>query len=120
MSVAEQLGITQQHIGDDEKMWGALCQLIPLIGLLVIFALDDQKNKPFVRYHAVVSVAVALILLVVNLVTCAIAVPLTLLVPLFLAWKAYSGEVFDVPGVTKFLVDKGYLDSVKQLTSGKG
>lgn len=120
MSIKEQLGITEAHIGDDEKMWGALSQLVPIIGLAVVFALDEQKNKPYVRYHAVNSVMVTILGTVLTIVSCGLGGTVWALATLFLAWKAYEGNVFEVPFVSQFLLDKGYLDGVKQLTSGEG
>jgi uncharacterized membrane protein len=120
MSIQDQLGITQAHIGDDEKMWGALSQLIPIIGLAVVFVLDEQKNKPYVRYHAVTSVMVTILGTIITVVSCGLGGTLWALGTLFLAWKAYEGEVIEVPWVSQFLLDKGYLDGVKQLTSGQG
>jgi uncharacterized membrane protein len=88
------------------------------IGLLaiVILLVEDMKARPFQKFHAVQALAVnlvlAAILIIASIVTCGVG---TLLIPfafiplLYWAYKAYQGEYFEVPVVTDFIRNQGWV-----------
>ena len=107
-----------EQVTDDDKLWGLLSWL-PWVGwILAIIALviEPQKDRPFVRYHAIQSLAVNLILsvllFVLSIVTlgiCAFIFPLAWLVLLWPAIKAYQGEWVELPVVTDFCKNQGWI-----------
>ena len=106
------------QITDDDKLWGLLSWL-PWVGwILAIIALlvEPQKDRPFVRYHAIQALAVNLVLsvllFVLSIVTlgiCAFIFPLVWLVLLYPAIKAYQGEWVEIPVVTDFCKNQGWI-----------
>ncbi len=117
----DELGITPDVITDDDKMWGALCHILPIIGIIVLF-MDDKKDQPFLRYQAVHSIALNIVLgipwIIVSIVTCGLGSIAWAGCSLFLAWKAYEGEVIELPVVTPFLLSGGHLETSKQIDDG--
>ena len=103
----------------DDRMWALLAHLstflvIPIIWPLIIWALG--KGKPFIRYHAIQAVGVqvalwvagAVIVPAISFVTCGMGailyLPLAVLafVPLYGAWKAFSGVWSGYPMLSDF------------------
>lgn len=110
MSNEPMMGVTS-----DDKLWAALGYPIVLVAIIVLF-MEDKKNRPFIKFHAVQSIAVnvaffiiATILSVVTLGFGGICVPLLWLVFFYWAYKAYQGESFEVPVVTNFIKGQGWV-----------
>ena len=109
--------VTQQ-VTDDDKLWGLLSWL-PWVGwVLAIIALviEPQKNRPFVRHHAIQSLAVNVVLsvlmIVLSIVTlgiCALIFPLVWLALIYPAIKAYQGELIELPVITDFCKNQGWI-----------
>jgi uncharacterized membrane protein len=100
-------------INDQDKLMAALSYPIGIVAI-VILLVQDMKNRPFQKYHAVQALAVNVILIVLSIVlgwTVVLAcLPLLLwLVTLYWAYKAYQGEYFEIPGLTSFLRGQGWL-----------
>jgi uncharacterized membrane protein len=100
-------------INDQDKLMAALSYPIGIVAI-VILLVQDMKNRPFQKYHAVQALAVNIILIVLSIVlgwTVVLAcLPLLLwLVTLYWAYKAYQGEYFEIPGLTSFLRGQGWL-----------
>jgi uncharacterized membrane protein len=107
-----------EEITQDDKLWGLLSWL-PWVGwILAIVALlvEPQKNRAFVRYHAIqslaVNVALGVVGIVVSIVTlgiCGLVWPFLWLVLLYPAIKAYQGEWVKIPVVTDFCKNQGWI-----------
>jgi len=102
-------------VTSDDKLWSALGYPIVLIPIIMLL-MEDKKNRPFIKYHAVQSIAVnilffvvATILGIVTLGFGAICVPLLWLVFFYWAYLAYQGQMFRVPVVTDFLKKQGWV-----------
>jgi uncharacterized membrane protein len=99
--------------------------LVPLIILLT-----ESKNRPFQRYHAIQSLGLSVVIFVVNIGWCilsaliglvtaglgCILAPISFLVfiavvgvSLYYAYKAYQGEMFEIPVLTNFLKQQKWL-----------
>lgn len=107
-----------EEITDDDKLW-ALLSWLPWVGwMLAIVALlvEPQKERPFIRYNAVQSLAanvilgiVGIILSVVTLGILACIWPLVWLVLLYPAIKSYQGEWVEIPWLTNFCENQGWI-----------
>jgi len=95
-------------LGIDENIEGALSYFLGFV-TGILFLLLEKDNK-FVRFHAMQSTAVFIVLFVINIVLgiiLAITVVGLLLLPLiyitelalwiFLMYKAYKGDIFKLP-----------------------
>jgi len=102
-------------VTSDDKLWAALGYAIGLIAIVVLF-MEDKKERPFIKFHAIQSIAanvvffiVGTILSVVTLGIGSICLPLLWFVFLYWAYKAYQGEMFDIPVVTNFIKGQGWV-----------
>lgn len=106
----------EMEVTQDDKLWAAL-SWIPWVGpILAIIALlvEPQKNRPFVRYHAVQSLGANVLLIIISVVLgvtliLACLAPFIYLATLYPAIKAYQGEWLELPWLTQFCKDQGWI-----------
>ena len=91
-----------QEISDlGENIRGALCYILGFFSG-IFFLLTEKENK-FVRFHAMQSVIVSLGLMllmfipVLGWMLSVFIAPLSIILGLFLMYKAYQGEKFKLP-----------------------
>lgn len=99
----------------DDRLWAALGYPIPIVSLVILF-MEEKKDIPFLRFHAVQSIAlnIAVWLLIVILVAITLGVagicaPLLWFVTLWPAYDAFKGNYTEIPVITKFLKDQGWV-----------
>jgi uncharacterized membrane protein len=98
-----------EELSSDDKLWAAL-SWIPWVGwILAVIALliEPQKNRPFVRFHAVQAIGANIILGILSMilgvtVILACIAPLLWLITIYPAIKAYQGEYLEIPWLTDF------------------
>jgi uncharacterized membrane protein len=99
----------------DDKLWAALSYVLaPVIGIIVLL-MEDKKARPFIKFHAVQSIAASVAFWIVTLVITTVTlgfgglcVPLLWLVFLYWAYKAYQGEMVEIPVLTNFIKGQGW------------
>ncbi|GAB4504572.1 MAG: DUF4870 domain-containing protein [Anaerolineales bacterium] len=104
------------EITSDDKLWAALSYVLaPIVGIILLL-MEEKKNRPFLKFHAVQSIAASIaffiVAFVVSLVTLGfggLCVPLLWLVFLYWAYKAYQGEMFDIPMLTNLIKGQGWV-----------
>jgi uncharacterized membrane protein len=104
------------EISSDDKLW-AMLSWIPWLGVvLAIIALliEPQKDRPFVRFHAVQSIGaniiigiVSAVLVITVLLSC--LTPILGLLTIYPAIKAYQGEWLELPWLTQFCKSQGWI-----------
>lgn len=93
--------------GSNDKLMAALTYPIPIVGIIVLLS-DSMKNNPFLRLHAVQSIVLGVVLLIVTFVLGLLPIigcitPFIWLgVTLYYAYQAYQGKQFSIPFVTDF------------------
>ncbi len=100
-------------INDQDKLMAALSYPIGIVAI-VILVVEDMKNRPFQKYHAIQALAVNVLIIVLSIVlgwTIVLAcVPMLLwFVTLYWAYLAYQGQYFEIPGLTNFLKGQGWI-----------
>jgi uncharacterized membrane protein len=106
----------EQEITQDDKLWAALSWL-PWVGpLLAIIALlvEPQKDRDFVRFHAVQALAANVVLILISVVLgitviLACISPFIFLATIYPAVKAYQGERLELPWLTEFCKNQGWI-----------
>jgi uncharacterized membrane protein len=114
-------------INDNDRLLAALAYAIPGLVSLIILVSEENKRRPFQRFHAIQAlVADAAVWLVIVLGSCIIGtvigavtlgigsvcgcLPFLLVaLPLYWAWQAYQGKMFEVPVVTQFIRDQKWV-----------
>jgi uncharacterized membrane protein len=123
---------TPVEVASDDRLIAALTWLglvllqLPLVNIVILLA-DGNKNRPFQRHHAVQGIgfwvgAIIYEILAVVVFTVGSIVTLGLgalclwvifflphLLALVYAWQAYQGKELNIPLVTKFMKQQGWL-----------
>ena len=101
----------ENEITSDDKLFAALAYFFsPIVPILILF-LEDKKSRPFIRAHNAQALIVGLILWIVLGPVIVITLgcgSVIWLVMLYWAFKAYSGEYVEIPGITNFVKDQGW------------
>ncbi len=99
----------------DDKLWAALGYPIGLIAIIMLF-MEDKKNRPFIRYHAVQSIALWVVYVVLGVVITTVTLGfggicfgVVWLAFLYAAYLAYQGQMFTVPLVTDFIKNQHWV-----------
>jgi uncharacterized membrane protein len=102
-------------VTSDDKLWAALGYAIVLIAIIMLF-MEDKKSRPFIKFHAVQSIALWIVYIVLGSVITAvtfgiggICFAVAWLVFLYWAYLAYQGKMFEVPVVTNFIKNQGWV-----------
>jgi len=95
----------------DDKLWAALSYVFaPIVGIIVLL-MEDKKARPFIKFHAVQSIVISIVLFIVVPI---IAIPtfgcgsVLYFVMFWWAYKAYQGEMVEIPVVTNFIKNQGW------------
>lgn len=103
------------QLESNDKLLAAGSYLLPLIGIIILVT-DTMKAKPFMKFHAIQSIALNLVIWVLFFVLStvtfglgAICAPVIWLVMFWPAYKAYQGELFEIPVVTNFIKNQGWV-----------
>ena len=101
-------------VNDNDKLMAAIAWIIPILAI-VILVVEDMKNRPYQKYHAVnslaFSVAFFVILTILSIITFGFGGCLGILwfVVIYWAIKAYQGEWVVVPVITDFCKKQGWI-----------
>ena len=110
----EEMGQTPpgSDITPDDRMWAALAWLpiTPLWPLLAVVALllENTKDRPFVRYNAILSIATGVVLIPLSIVTLGCAA-LLYLVFFYWAYQAMMGQEVRVPFLSDWVKRQGWV-----------
>jgi len=97
------------EISSDDKLWAALCYIPyvnPIISIIVLL-MEEKKNRQFIKYHAVQSLVLGIIAYLLTPV-CGIGL-LVAVYMLYLAYQAYQGKYENVPALTDFIKNQGWV-----------
>jgi len=102
------------NVNDDDKLWSALSWAIPLIAIVVLL-MEGKRSRPFIKYHAVNSLVFAVVFgIVYTIITiCTFGFGSVLgivgLVAFYWAYLAYQGQWVEVPVLTNFVKNQGWV-----------
>jgi len=101
------------EVTDDDKLWALLSWLFWPIAVIVLL-LEDKKQRPFIKYHAVQALVVGVIGYVISGVLSVIGVGCVLwlavlIYQIYLAIKSYQGEWVEIPVITDFCKNQGWV-----------
>jgi len=93
--------------GSNDKLLAALTYPIPLVGIVILVS-DSMKNNPFLRTHAIQSLALGVVLFVLSIILsftvilACIAPIIWLAITIYYGYQAYQGKDVKIPVVTDF------------------
>ena len=99
-------------ITSDDKLWGLLSYFF--IIAIIVLLMDDKKNRPFIKFHAVQGIALSIGLTVISVVLGFIPFvgcisPFLWLVLLWPAIGAFQGKYTNIPFITDFIKKQGWV-----------
>ena len=93
-------------VSDDDKLWALLGYIFPLIALIALL-MEDKKNRPFIKYHAVHALIIGLITVLLSWACIGLII---WLYGIYIGFQAYSkGEWSEVPVITDFAKGQGWV-----------
>jgi uncharacterized membrane protein len=99
-------GPAGSEITQDDKLWSLLSLIFsPLIGIIVLL-IEDKKNRPFVRYNAVVSIVLGVLAIILSWACIGIII---WIYSIYLGVKAYQGEWVEVPVISDWVRKQGWV-----------
>lgn len=101
------------EVSSDDRLWVLLDFLLtPLFPLITLF-MEEKKNRPFVKYHNVPTLALGIaegiilgILAFIPVVNC--FAPLIYILNIVYAVKSFKGVNVDIPVLTAFCKQQGW------------
>jgi uncharacterized membrane protein len=114
---AADFAATPSEITDDDKLWSLLSWITGIVAIIVLL-MEDKKSRPFIKYNAVLALAVLVVITVLvsilSAITCGIGAILMLayIYPIYLGIKSFQGEWVSVPYVTDFVVNQGWAEKL--------
>jgi uncharacterized protein len=99
----------------DDRRWALLAYLFTPVVPLLLLLVENARQRPFVRAHLPQALALGVIqvgLLILSPFTaCLSSVAFLLFYVAIFYWglRAYNGELFDVPVVSKYVREQGWM-----------
>lgn len=107
--------MSSMDVTQDDKLWAALGYPVAIVALIVLF-MDEKKNRPFIKFHAIQSLIFNVALWVIYFILSAVSFgflslcfPLFWLITFWPAYKAYQGEWMELPVITNFMRKQGWV-----------
>ncbi len=104
--------MTQQpvdpNITSDDKLWALLSYIFAPIVSVIMLLIEDKKRRPFIKFHAVQSLILGIVEVILYVALGWIFVGICLggllwIYGLYVGIKAYNGETVTVPLVTDMI-----------------
>ena len=101
-------------VSSDDRLWVLLCFILTPLMPIITLLMEDKKNRPFIKYHAVPTLILGLaewvfimILAIIPFVGC--IGPLIYIINIIYALKANKGEYVEIPVATNFAKKQGWM-----------
>jgi hypothetical protein len=109
--------VIDPNITSDDKLWALLSYLLSPIVPIIVLVMEDKKNRPWLKLHAVQSLIWSIIYGLIASILTATLIGALLGIPVLIAgfvfsiiWaiKAYNGEEVKIPVITDFVKKQGW------------
>ncbi len=95
------------EVTSDDKLWAALAYVFSPLIPIILYLMEDKKNRPFIRSHNAQALIAGIVIIIVSSITLGCGSVLWFLM-LWWAWKAYQGEQVEIPGISNFAKNQGW------------
>jgi len=105
--------VIDPNITSDDKLWALLSYLVSPIVPIIVLLMEDKKNRPWLKLHAVQALIFTLIVGVLTSVLAIVLIGFAIGIAGFVfsiiwAIKAYNGEEVKIPVITDFVKKQGW------------
>lgn len=102
------------EVTSDDRLWALLAFLLTPIVPVLILVMEDKKSRPFLKFHAVPTLVLGIVEIVLIGVLSLIPfvgcfTPIIWIYNLILALKANKGEYVTIPVITDFAKKQGWM-----------
>lgn len=100
------------EVSSDDKLWSALGYIFSPIVPIIMLLIEEKKNRKFIKYHSVQSLALGIALFVIIGVTAPFTLGCTSLlwlIAFYYAYKSYQGEYVEIPVLTNLIKGQGWV-----------
>ncbi|NLG73432.1 MAG: hypothetical protein GX495_15485 [Chloroflexi bacterium] len=104
---------TPSDVTSDDKLWAALAYIFTPLIPIIILLLEDKKNRAYIRAHNAQALAWGVVFYIIVTITSPFVIglciwPVGFLLQLYWAYKAYQGELVNIPVLTDFVRNQGW------------
>lgn len=103
---------TGDEVTSDDKLWAFLAYALSPLVPIILFLMEDKKNRPFIRAHNGQALVWGLINIVVGTILSAFlcGIPSLILwaIGVYWGWQAYQGQMVTIPVITDFVKQQGW------------
>ena len=101
------------EITSDDKLWALLANVIPVIVPIIILLMENKKNRPFLKAHAMQALIWGLVWGMGGSITSAFFIGLCILpvgwiISIYWGIQAYQGKYVTIPVITNFVTKQGW------------
>ncbi len=95
---------------DDDKLWSLLAFVFtPLVSIIIMF-MDDKKDRPFIKANSMQALVLGVLIIVLSFIPAiGCIVPIVWIYSVYQGIQAYNGKIADIPGITNFAKNQGWL-----------
>jgi uncharacterized protein len=103
-----------QQMGDitsDDRLWSALAYVFSPLVPILLFLMEDKKNRPFIRAHNAQALVLGIVLIVLTPIIATLTFGLGSLLWLLMLWyayQAYQGKQINIPVISDFVRKQGW------------
>ena len=110
--MAQQFG-TSMDVTSDDKLWALLAYVISPIVPIILLLMEDKKNRPFIKAHAMQALIFGALYIIIGTVTTAVFVglcilPVGFILSVYWGIQAYQGKYVNIPVITNFTKQQGW------------
>jgi uncharacterized membrane protein len=95
------------EVTTDDKLWAALAYVFSPLVPVILMLWDEKKGRPFIRAHNAQSLVTGIVFIVISSVTLGCGTILWLLM-FWWAYKAYQGEMVEIPVISNLVKNQGW------------
>lgn len=111
--------MAKTDVTNDDKLWAALAYVFTPITPIIILLMQDKKDRPFIKAHNMQALVYGIVLTVLWMIAGVLTLgfiglclyPFLIvgwLIALYWAYKAYQGEMVNIPIVSDFVKNQGW------------
>ncbi len=106
MPVGDKKENSDDGVSNDDRLWALLGFIFGLIALIALL-IEDKRDRDFIKYNAVHALMIAALVILLSWTGCLWVIPWAY--GLYLGIKAYQGEWIEIPVLTDFAKQQGWV-----------
>lgn len=103
-----QQGVVDPNLTSDDKLWSLLSWLLWPVAIVCLF-MEDKKNRPFIKYNAVLSLAFTVVMYILGTITFGCLAVVGIVYMIYIAVMSYQGKWVEIPWLSNFVKKQGWV-----------